>query len=553
MSERGTRHRQQTLGLWLVVALCLMLGISVILAPRAPTGDDPGAISVDRAVQHVEAIAQEPHVMGTPEIERVREYLIETLTEMSLDPETLTIETPDYFGTSGGTVKVVDVLARIAGMGDGDAILLMAHYDTVPTTPGANDNTAAVAALLEVGRVLASEPAPPNDVILLFTDGEEPTPRYGAWGFAEFHPWFDDVVLAVNFEGIGVAGPTMLVEMSGPRGELISRLANAVPDPVAFSFMTQTAELIGGAASDFDVFRDGGVPGYNFTYMRGTSVYHSPRDTIDVVNAKGLAHHASLALGIARYFGSSEIGDATDDGVFFTVPFDFVVRYSTTGAIASLVVALMLVSGTLWRRVTLGITSVPAVLSGLGLVLLSAFGAVVILTLVWIGLVHLRPEMGVVEGYAYLAVLVGLTAGGWYLARWRSAARGSDAEGGLLVAWLLFALFAGSLLPAVGYLFVWPLIAVGISGIITARSHRYWAQVTAVAVVSLATFVVLVPAVDVFFLFASPRPGNPGSQMPATIAISLLLAFLAIGLIASSPWLLCRVVHPPAVSGNAQR
>ncbi|MCJ7780535.1 MAG: M20/M25/M40 family metallo-hydrolase, partial [Acidimicrobiia bacterium] len=447
MSDRGTVHRLQTFGLWLAVAVCLGISIFPILAPRAPTGDDPGAISVDLALEHVAFIAQEHHVMGTPEIERVREYLIETLTGVGLEPETLTVETPDYFGAPGGTVDVTDVLVRIPGSGDGEAILFMAHYDTVPSTPGANDNSTAVAALLEVGRVLAAGPSPPNDVILLFTDGEEPTPRFGAWGFAEYYPWFDDVVLAVNLEGIGVAGPTMLVEMSGPKGELISRLANAVPDLVAFSFMTQTADLIGGAASDFDVFRDAGVPGYNFAYMRGMSIYHTPRDAIDVVNVNGLAHDISLSLGIARNFGSPEIGNATNDAVFFTVPFGFVVRYSTIGAIVSLVAALLLLAGALRSRVTRRGSSVRGLLSGFGLALLGALIVLVIATVVWAGLVNLRSDMGMVEGYAYLAALVGLTGGAWYLVERRSAKSGSDTVGGLLIVWLVLALLTGVFLP----------------------------------------------------------------------------------------------------------
>ncbi len=535
MSEREAGNRKQALGLWLAVAVCLILGIVPVLAPSAPTGVDPGAISVDRALDHVEFIAQEHHVMGTPEIERVRDYLIATLTEMGLEPEAMPIETPDYFGSFGGTVEVVDVFTRIPGTGDGKAILLMAHYDTVPTTPGANDNSTAVAALLEVARVLGSGPAPPNDIILLFTDGEEPTPRYGAWGFAEFHPWFNDVALVVNFEGIGVAGPTMLVEMDGPKGELISRLANSVPDPVVFSFMTQTADLIGGAATDFDVFRDAGLPGYNFTYMRGTSIYHTPRDAIEVVNVNGLAHHGSLALGIARNFGSLEVGASAGDGaVFFTVPFDVIVRYSASTAIVSLVVALLLVAVALWRRVASGSTSVWALLSGFGLVLLAVFGSVVVSTLVWVGLVNLRPEMGMVEGYAYLAVLIGLTGGAWYVAQRRSAARGGDAAGGLLIVWALFALLVGSFLPAVGYLFVWPTIAVGASELIAVRSRSYWAQLTGAVIVALTTFVMLVPAVDISFNFASPRPGNPGSEMPVAMVVPALLAFLAIGLVAST-------------------
>jgi len=61
-----------------------MFGIFLVVAPRAPAGDDPAAISVNRALTHVDFIAQEPHAMGTPEIERVREYLITTLNEIGL-------------------------------------------------------------------------------------------------------------------------------------------------------------------------------------------------------------------------------------------------------------------------------------------------------------------------------------------------------------------------------------------------------------------------------------------------------------------------------------
>jgi hypothetical protein len=534
VSESRTGHHRQTLGLWIAIFLCLIVGIFPILTPNAPTGDDPGAISVDRALEHVEFIAREPHVMGTPEIERVREYLLASLTESGLEPETLTIEAPDYFGSPDGTVDVIDVLVRIPGTGGGKAILVMAHYDTVPTTSGANDNSAAVAALLEVARILSADP-PPNDVIILFTDGEEPTPRFGAWGFAEYHPWFHDVALAVNLEGISVAGPSMLVEISGPKGELVSRLATAVPDPVAYSFLTQTGELIGGAATDFDVIRDRGVPGYNFTYMRGTSIYHTPRDSVANLNVDGLAHHGSLALGIARNFGSCEIRDSEDGAtVFFTVPFNLVVRYSTTGAITSLMAALVLLSGALWVRVTQRGSSLRALLTGVGLILLTALAAVAVSAFVWTGIVNVRPEMGLAEGYVYLAALIGLTGAGWHIVQRRARSRESDIAGGLLLVLLVLALLSGSFLPAVGYLFVWPAIALGIAEIATARGRNYGARLASVIAVALTTFIVLVPAVDIFFSLASPRPGNPGSEMPATIVVPVFFTFFAIGILSTS-------------------
>ncbi len=85
-------------------------GVAVVLGSVAlsalpiltPSGDVD--ISIERAVDHVEFIAQEPHPMGTPEIARVREYLVATLLDIGLTPETQTVDAPDYFGAPGNTV-----------------------------------------------------------------------------------------------------------------------------------------------------------------------------------------------------------------------------------------------------------------------------------------------------------------------------------------------------------------------------------------------------------------------------------------------------------------
>ena len=51
--------------------------------------------------------------------------------------------------------------------------MLAGHFDSVPPGPGASDDGAAVAAILEIARMLRDQPPSRNDVILLFTDGEE--------------------------------------------------------------------------------------------------------------------------------------------------------------------------------------------------------------------------------------------------------------------------------------------------------------------------------------------------------------------------------------------
>jgi hypothetical protein len=128
----------------------------------------------------------------------------------------------------------------------------------------------------------------------LFTDGEDPQPRFGASGFAEYHPAFNEVALAVNFEGIGIAGASMLVEISRPEGGLITHLADAVPDPVVYPDGRPHRR----GSDRFDIFRDAGVPERSFTYMHGTSIYDTPSDSIAKLYVDGLAHHRALITSI---------------------------------------------------------------------------------------------------------------------------------------------------------------------------------------------------------------------------------------------------------------
>ena len=51
------------------------------------------------------------------------------------------------------------------------------------------------------------------------------------------------------------------------------------------------------------------------------------------------------------------------------------------------------------------------------------------------------------------------------------------------------------------------------------------------AVLTVGTaMVVLIPAIDTFFQFAQPRPGNPGSEILPTVAVPVLLVALGIQL-----------------------
>ena len=66
----------------------------------------------------------------------------------------------------------VNIVATKPGKDSRDALVVLAHYDTRRDTPGADDNIASVAALLELARILSSETFR-QTIILAATDLEE--------------------------------------------------------------------------------------------------------------------------------------------------------------------------------------------------------------------------------------------------------------------------------------------------------------------------------------------------------------------------------------------
>jgi len=79
------------------------------------------------------------------------------------------------------------------------AVILSAYYDTwAEITPGASNCGSCVVTLLKTMRALEANPPLKNDVIFLFTDGEERVSA-GAEGFVEDDPWAKDAGMILKF------------------------------------------------------------------------------------------------------------------------------------------------------------------------------------------------------------------------------------------------------------------------------------------------------------------------------------------------------------------
>ena len=76
----------------------------------------------------------------------------------------------DYRGESVANL----IAAPVGGAGSSAYYLIGAHYDTVPGTPGADDNASAIAVLLELGRRLGARPPSVPLRLAAFTLEESP-------------------------------------------------------------------------------------------------------------------------------------------------------------------------------------------------------------------------------------------------------------------------------------------------------------------------------------------------------------------------------------------
>jgi acetylornithine deacetylase/succinyl-diaminopimelate desuccinylase-like protein len=130
---------------------------------------------------------------------------------------------------------VENIIATIPGKSTDSYITLMAHYDSVPMSPGAGDDGAGVAAILESARALVLEAPFENSIMLLFTDAEE-MGLIGAEGFYNQHPLAKKIKLVLDFEGSGTTGQSLALRTSEANELILNSLASETSSPFGFSF-----------------------------------------------------------------------------------------------------------------------------------------------------------------------------------------------------------------------------------------------------------------------------------------------------------------------------
>jgi hypothetical protein len=492
-----------SLGKWktplLALVSLLVASSAVHLSDRAPADVVPATaldvFSAERAFAHLHDLLQEnvPHPAGSAANAVVGDRILEKLRQFGYTPETQ--EALQCSTLAPGCAFVRNIIAVKPGRESDQAVMVTAHYDSVPGSVAAADDGAGVAVMLELAERLAKRAPLRHDIVFLFTDGEESGLR-GAMLFAEKHPLMRRIGLVLNMEARGASGPALMFETSEKNARLIDLMA-AVPRPVTNSMLFEVYRRMPND-TDYSIYKRAGVPGMNFAFARGASLYHSVRDDLERLDRKSLQHMGESVSAVLMRAGETDWSALVSggDATYIDIGALTVVRWPSAWnlPLAMLGFALVVVLA-VWRApiklrsgawALLAIVLAPLIAVALGWVLSWPLGH-------WPDahpLDHPYPWPGRIALIA-AAVLTALVC-----ARWIGGARAGSAAM-LSLAWLAMAALAiasSVLMSGATYVFVLPVLAYTVVGLIESlliRERGRWPAAAAFAGFFVAAYLAL--------------------------------------------------------------
>lgn len=347
-----TRGREWWRTLAGIVPIVIGIALSFWLSGPPQVREGPAAadtFSVDRAMMHVREIAQQPHPTGTKANARVRDYLVAQLRAMGFDVQ---VQRELSLGPSQ-FAWVENVVGVLPGAGDetgkAQAVLLMSHYDSTPWGPGAADDGAGVASVLEAARIAATldKGVRRHKLIVLLTDGEE-LGLMGARAFFSQDPLASQVGTVLNFDTRGSRGPTLMFQPGPGSASLLHTLTDTAP--VANSYQQEIFKRMPND-TDFSIALEHGLPGLNFAFIDGYFDYHAPSDTAANLAPDSLQHMGDQAVAAMRAALSARAGDRRLDKEqsYMNVTTKAFFEYPAWFDSAALALATALFGFTLWR------------------------------------------------------------------------------------------------------------------------------------------------------------------------------------------------------------
>jgi len=239
---------------------------------------------------------------GYSRLEQAAHYIRTEFLKAGLDVK------EDFFQWEGKSYK--NIVGEKKGRSSPDRVLILgAHYDTVPGSPGADDNASAVAVLLEVAKNARSVSLEGTIRLIAFT--LEECNFVGSAHFVEtLRKGKEEILGMISLEMVGFTGPRQdyppyldpkfypnvgdfIAVVGNERSQkLVEKVCKSfkthIPDlPLEFLVVPGNGERMEEVRlSDHSVFWDAGFPALLVTdtsFLRNPN-YHLPSDEIETLN-----------------------------------------------------------------------------------------------------------------------------------------------------------------------------------------------------------------------------------------------------------------------------
>lgn len=264
----------------------------------------------------LEIMTRYPHPYSSHANDKVHDYLLERISDITKESNFAEVY-EDYrnnvknlfrqetvLGIDSKDAQVVyyessNILAKVQGRDPTlEGLLLSAHYDSFPSGFGATDDGMGIVSMLAI-LAYYSKNQPERDIVFNFNNNEE----FGLSGASTFfkHPWSKSISYVINLEGTGSGGKAVLFRTSDVGTATV--YADAVRDQPFGNSMYQQGFYSGhiGSLSDFKVYQQQGLRGWDIAFYKPKNLYHTCKDTVLYTSKQALWHMLHTALQLANH------------------------------------------------------------------------------------------------------------------------------------------------------------------------------------------------------------------------------------------------------------
>ena len=232
-----------------------------------------------------------------------------------------------FFNWSNGDLTDRNVEAILPGERN-ESVIICAHYDSVPGSPGADDNGSGTAAVLAAAKAISEyrDWLRSTYTIRFITFSGEEQGLYGSFAYAEkAYENGMGIVAVLNADMIGYTDSwydkLYVVVREGENAQWITNVAIDVTNE--FPLRLRIERYDAGYGSDHYPFLQYGYDAVYFHEFRFNEYYHSPDDTIDKMDLDYATRVTKLMVGTLVNIASVDMIDKEPPEISLKKPGNF--------------------------------------------------------------------------------------------------------------------------------------------------------------------------------------------------------------------------------------